>query len=876
MRQRRQRRPKVCSLNLEALESRWAMSAPSGADLQLGQVVEQPWQSQQDGIRSTLADVHAATGLQHMRNAYGLSGAGQTVAVIDSGIAYDHYALGGGFGWQYRVVGGWDFAENDANPYDDGPGGFHGTHVAGIIGSSDSVHHGVAPAADLVALRVFDDVGLGYFSWVESALQWVHAHRNDFEHPITTVNLSLGSLWNSSVVPGWAMLEDEFGQLVRDGMFIAVSAGNEFAEYGTTGLSYPAASPLVVPVASTGNNGQISPFSQRHDRVIAAPGESITSTVPDFLFDFNGITDDFATASGTSMAAPYVAAASVILRQAMEMAGYQQVSQKTLYDHMRDTADELFDSVTGTSYHQLNLGRAVDALLAVDSIDSAATSWGAVDFRYLTGLNLGDGAAHYEFTATRTGTLTVDALGDGSAGPFGIELLDANGQLLASSSSPANHQRIDTHVAAGQTLHLRVFGGGTTVDLRVCNLVSLSDRGLAVFGTASDDIFTVAAGGPLRVTVNGVAYAWDRLLVSTVSLLGAGGRDSLVIDGTSESETVVLRESSLEMKGAGLTVTAQDVALVLVNGGGGDDRAVIHDAKADDQFHAWPDHALIRYAAGASNTVRDFDRVAVHGTAGGYDRAYLHDSTGDDRFTGSADSSLLVGPGFFQSVTGFDRVDAYATAGGYDRAQLYDSPGDDRFTGRADYSVLLGQGFFNVARGFDRVDAHAAGGYDRARLYDSTGDDQFTGRPEYGALTGHGFSNVARGFERVDAYATEGGYDRAHFHDSADGDRFTGRVEYSVMVGQKFQNVARGFDRVDAYATAGGYDQAGLFDLTSGDRLTARAEYHVLAGPGFLQVVRGFERVDAHTSADGYAPAEGGATLPGAGDHPAETDDGGP
>ena len=61
---------------------------------------------------------------------------GNSVAVIDTGIAYDHYALGHGYGAGHRVVGGWDFAENDANPYDDGHAGFHGTHVAGIIGST--------------------------------------------------------------------------------------------------------------------------------------------------------------------------------------------------------------------------------------------------------------------------------------------------------------------------------------------------------------------------------------------------------------------------------------------------------------------------------------------------------------------------------------------------------------------------------------------------------------------------------------------------------------------------------------------------------------------------------------------------------------------
>ncbi|MEX0642366.1 MAG: S8 family serine peptidase, partial [Pirellulales bacterium] len=139
-------------------------------------------------VEQTLASAHGVTGLTQARNAYGFIGTGQTVAIIDSGIAWDHVALGGGLGPNYRVVGGWDFSEeNDANPYDDGPAGSHGTHVAGVVGASAPglKDTGVAPGVDLVGLRVFNDSGAGYFSWVENALRWVHENRNSFENPIT-------------------------------------------------------------------------------------------------------------------------------------------------------------------------------------------------------------------------------------------------------------------------------------------------------------------------------------------------------------------------------------------------------------------------------------------------------------------------------------------------------------------------------------------------------------------------------------------------------------------------------------------------------------------------------------------------------------------
>jgi len=308
----------------ETFEDRLALSAQPVADFWYHAAAESIVEASSALIQPlttvqplTTAEGHGWTDLAAARNQYGLYGQGQTVAIIDSGIAYDQKALGGGLGTSYKVVGGWDFAENDANPYDDGPAGFHGTHVSGIVGSQDSKYSGVAPQVDLVGLRVFDDQGNGYFTWVDQALQWVHQHRNDYEFPITTINLSLGTEWNANTLPQWATLESDLKQLADDGIFIAVAAGNSFKQYNTQGLSYPAVSPSVTPVASVDASGNLSSFSQRNQNVLAAPGEKIMSTVPDAFYGGDPSKNDWGAASGTSMASPYVAGASVLVREAM-------------------------------------------------------------------------------------------------------------------------------------------------------------------------------------------------------------------------------------------------------------------------------------------------------------------------------------------------------------------------------------------------------------------------------------------------------------------------------------------------------------------------------------------------------------------------------
>ncbi len=398
------------------------------------------------------------TGFSRVRDDYGFYGAGQTVAVIDSGVAWDHPALGGGWGTSQRVVGGWDFTpERDANPYDDGPAGGHGTHVAGIIGSSAPQALGVAPQVDLVALRVFDDRGQGNFDWVEQALTWVHHHRLDYRYPITTVNLSLGGNWNGSAPPRWAMLENELEQLHRDGVFVSVAAGNAFSQFAVPGLSYPAASPWVMPVMSTNADGSLSSYSQRASTALAAPGRSIYSTVPDYLGNQNHQPDDFARLSGTSMAAPYVAGAAVVLREAMAFCDWVGINEDLISRTMFETADVLYDPATRQSYRRLNLDRALGRIMPGDDYGSDASH--AFDLGQLTQQLVEIGTIArvsdhdtFSFVAGQTGTAALRT--------FAIDRLEPRWQVVGTPTTDRQGQ-LTFQVTAGQryTLDLSTAAG---------------------------------------------------------------------------------------------------------------------------------------------------------------------------------------------------------------------------------------------------------------------------------------------------------------------------------------------------------------------------------------------------------------------------------
>src|SRR5437588_2605076 len=105
---------------------------------------------------STNASFGANIGLNQVLSTTPYRGDGYSVAVIDTGINYNDPNLGGG--WGRRVIAGWDFANNDADPMDDNG---HGTFVASEIGSSSPTYSGLAPGANLIALKVLDRTGSG-------------------------------------------------------------------------------------------------------------------------------------------------------------------------------------------------------------------------------------------------------------------------------------------------------------------------------------------------------------------------------------------------------------------------------------------------------------------------------------------------------------------------------------------------------------------------------------------------------------------------------------------------------------------------------------------------------------------------------------------
>ena len=135
----------------------------------------------------------AATLIQSdQANAVGATGAGRSVAVIDTGVDYTVSQLGGGGFPNAKVIGGFDTADEDSDPMDCNG---HGTSVSGIVAGPA----GVAPDAKIVAIKVFSSSDANNstcsdFAFVSDIIQGINfaiLHKAEFN--VVAINISLGA-----------------------------------------------------------------------------------------------------------------------------------------------------------------------------------------------------------------------------------------------------------------------------------------------------------------------------------------------------------------------------------------------------------------------------------------------------------------------------------------------------------------------------------------------------------------------------------------------------------------------------------------------------------------------------------------------------------
>ncbi|MEL6183702.1 MAG: S8 family serine peptidase, partial [Myxococcota bacterium] len=281
--------------------------------------------------------------------AAGATGAGATVAVLDTGTDYTRAAFGscsapGESGC--KVVHAQDFAPSDGVRDDNG----HGTNVSGIV-------LGVAPDALVADLDVFRSDGLAYSSDIISAIDWIIA--NQQTHNIVAMNLSLGGGSFDAACPT-SVFAVPFANARAAGVLPVVASGNDGF---TNAVASPACVPTGVSVGATYatsyfgiNWANCTDMNINPDEVTCFSNSSSTLTMlaPGALITAAGLTQ-----GGTSQAAPHVAGAVAVLKQA-----HPSETIEDSLSRMLDNGVAITDPRNGLIRPRLDLNAALNAVVA--------------------------------------------------------------------------------------------------------------------------------------------------------------------------------------------------------------------------------------------------------------------------------------------------------------------------------------------------------------------------------------------------------------------------------------------------------------------------------------------------------------------------------
>jgi subtilisin family serine protease len=322
-----------------------------------------------------------------------ITGKNITIAIIDTGIDYTQPDLGGCFGVNCKVIGGYDFINYDEDPMDDHG---HGTHCAGIAaGSGQGGLKGVAPDAKLYSYKVLNSDGYGYPSDIIAAIEKAVDPNQDgnFNDRVDVISMSLGGGGNPDD-PLSIAVDNAFDA----GVVSAVAAGNSGPSQGT--ISSPGTSRKAITVGAADKYDNIAYFSSRGPVIwsngilikpdVVAPGVNICSSQYDSAWNnYKCFDEKHVAISGTSMAAPHVAGAVALIKQAHPAWTPEEIKMA-----LRNTAVDLGEDIKTQGYGRINVFGAVslENVPAIAKIETNGYVKGVIN---ITGTAIGKNFAKY-------------------------------------------------------------------------------------------------------------------------------------------------------------------------------------------------------------------------------------------------------------------------------------------------------------------------------------------------------------------------------------------------------------------------------------------------------------------------------------------------
>lgn len=389
-----------------------------------------------------------------------LGDADVTIAVVDSGVLYDHEDLTDNMDDSVPNHGV-DWASDDANGQDDSdpyPKKFdyepesHGTQVAGILGARTDNGTGVAGVTNcsILAVRVLGTDGKGTVFNIMGGIQWAAENGAD------VINLSLGSEGESGFYEKAIEDADEQGVLTVGS---AGNGGTKLEEYGPGSQCH-----LGISAVESGDESTLASFSNTGPFVdLTAPGTSYYNTETTFPADPSAGEPDttaYDGFSGTSMSAPLVSGVAGLVRSVNGALSVDQVVTV-----LKDTARNVGLTETEQGAGHVDAAAAVDAIAQQTGLAVAVGGdSGPVTVDHGTTAEYSVTALfdEYSLAATREATVTSSdeaiVAVDGAAGTI---TADGHGNATVTAEFGDATETVDLTVGSVQT-GLTLAVGGTT------------------------------------------------------------------------------------------------------------------------------------------------------------------------------------------------------------------------------------------------------------------------------------------------------------------------------------------------------------------------------------------------------------------------------
>jgi len=316
-------------------------------------------------LQNTIPIINASLAYTLQVNTLNLTGAGQTICILDTGVNYSHSDLGGCYGNNSitsgcKVIGGWDYCADDTtcttednNPMDVNG---HGTHVSGIVAANGTIK-GVAKDAKIVMIKIFNTAGEAYDDDIISGINWCVNNASSFN--ISVISMSFGgglytNNCNSDVLTPYIQTA-----IARNISVVAASGNSGSA----TRISSPACIENVSAIGATTKSDAIASYSNRNNLVsLVAPGGD-SSGNPALEINSTWINGGYRQSSGTSMATPHVAGAIALLNQMLRNTAQTKTPQE-LKNILNATGKLVYDTSSNLNYSRINI---YNALLYLDN-----------------------------------------------------------------------------------------------------------------------------------------------------------------------------------------------------------------------------------------------------------------------------------------------------------------------------------------------------------------------------------------------------------------------------------------------------------------------------------------------------------------------------